>query len=223
MAEPDQVRRVFLSRARFVRDTPASATIESRTRAKREVPRRNAKRARPFFRSTIVGRGAIMKTLKATVLVAAMGLAGMALADPSRVTVSCAPADQLTAVKQNPMDRGQMRTKDWESALSTYLQKRADRQLPPGQRLDVTFDDIKLAGDYEPWHSPQAQDIRFMKDIYPPRATLSYKLTDADGRTIKEGSSKLLDMAYMQRPLPLSNTDPLRFDNGMLADWLKKE
>ena len=88
-----------------------------------------------------------------------------------------------------------MRAKDWESALTAHLQKRADRQLPPGQRLDVTFDDIKLAGDYEPWHSPQAQDIRFMKDIYPPRATLNYKLTDADGRTIKEGSSKLLDMA----------------------------
>lgn len=164
-----------------------------------------------------------MKTLKATVLVAAMSLAGIASADPSRVTVNWAPADQLTEVKQNPMERGQMRTKDWEGALTTYLQKRADRQLPPGQRLDVTFDDIKLAGDYEPWHSPQAQDIRFMKDIYPPRATLSYKLIDADGRTIKEGSSKLLDMAYLERPTVATDTDPLRFDKRLLDDWLKKE
>jgi hypothetical protein len=164
-----------------------------------------------------------MKTLKATVLVLAMGLAGVASADPARVTVNWAPADTLTEVKQNPMERGQMRTQDWESALTTYLQKRADRQLAPGQRLDVTFEDIKLAGDYEPWHSPQAQDIRFMKDIYPPRATLSYKLTDADGRTIKEGSSKLLDMAYLERSTPSTETDPLRFDKRMLDDWLRKE
>jgi len=164
-----------------------------------------------------------MKTLKATVLVAAMGLAGFASADQSRVTVNWAPADQLSEVKQNPMERGQMRTKDWEAALSTYLQKRADKQLAPGQRLDVTFEDIKLAGDYEPWHSPQAQDIRFMKDIYPPRATLTYKLTDADGRTIKEGTSKLLDMAYMERGTPTTETDPLRFDKRMLDDWLRKE
>jgi hypothetical protein len=164
-----------------------------------------------------------MKTLKATVLVMAMGFAGMASADPSRVTVNWAPADKLTEVKQNPMERGQLRTKDWESALTAYLQKRADRQLPAGQRLDVTFDDIKLAGDYEPWHSPQAQDIRFMKDIYPPRATLTYKLTDADGRTLKEGSSKLLDMAYLERSTPSTETDPLRFDKRMLDDWLRKE
>ena len=164
-----------------------------------------------------------MKTLKATVLVAAMGLAGFASADQSRVTVNWAPADQLTEVKQNPMERGQMRAKDWQGALTAYVQKRADRQLPPGQRLDVTFDDIKLAGDYEPWHSLQAQDIRFMKDIYPPRATVTYKLTDADGRTIKEGTSKLLDMAYMERGTPTTETDPLRFDKRMLDDWLRKE
>jgi hypothetical protein len=164
-----------------------------------------------------------MKMLKTTMLAAAMGLAGMASADPSRVTVNWAPADQLTEVKQNPMERGQLRVKDWESALTAYLQKRADKQLPPGQRLEVTFDDIKLAGDYEPWHSPQAQDIRFMKDIYPPRATLTYKLTDADGRTIREGTSKLLDMAFMERSMPAADTDRLRFDKRMLDDWLRKE
>ncbi len=164
-----------------------------------------------------------MKTLEASVLVAALGFASVASADPSRVTINWAPADTLTEVKQNPMERGQLRTKDWESALAIYLQKRADRQLPAGQHLDVTFEDIKLAGDYEPWHSPQAQDIRFMKDIYPPRATLSYKLSDANGQTIREGSNKLLDMAYLERPLPTTESDPLRFDKRMLDDWLRKE
>jgi hypothetical protein len=164
-----------------------------------------------------------MKTLKSSVLFAAMAMVGVAAADPSRVTVNWAPAEQLTEVRQNPMERGQLRAKDWESALGAYLQKRADKQLAPGQRLDVTFDDIKLAGDYEPWHSAQAQDIRFMKDIYPPRATLTYKLTDANGRTIKEGSSKLLDLAFMERPLPAGDSDPLRFDKRMLDDWLRKE
>ena len=162
-------------------------------------------------------------TLKATVLVAAMGLAGFASADQSRVTVNWAPADQLSEVKQNPMERGQMRTKDWEAALSTYLQKRADKQLAPGQRLDVTFEDIKLAGDYEPWHSPQAQDIRFMKDIYPPRATLTLQ-ADRRRRPHDQGrNQQAARHGLLERGTPTTETDPLRFDKRMLDDWLSKE
>jgi hypothetical protein len=164
-----------------------------------------------------------MKKLKVSVLLAAMGLAGVVWADSPRVTVTWAPSDTLTEVKQNPMQRGQLRTKDWESELGSYLQRRADKQLPAGQNLAVTIDDIKLAGDYEPWHSPQAQDIRFMKDIYPPRVTLHYRLTDAGGNTIREGSNKLLDLAFMERPLPPTDSDPLRFDKRLLDDWLRKE
>src|SRR5579885_338988 len=86
-----------------------------------------------------------------------------------RVQVSWAPAQRLSEVKNNQAHRGWMRPEEWMKRLSDHLRQRADAVLPPGDRLDVTIDDIKLAGDFEPWHGPDAQDIRFMKDLYPPR------------------------------------------------------
>ena len=41
--------------------------------------------------------------------------------------------------------------------------------------LQLTIDDIKLAGSFEPWRGPDAQDIRFLKDIYPPSMNLHYR------------------------------------------------
>ncbi|MBS0515368.1 MAG: DUF3016 domain-containing protein [Proteobacteria bacterium] len=142
---------------------------------------------------------------------------------PERVQVSWAPDNQLTEVRNNSFQRGWLKPEDWQKTLSTYLRQRADAILPPGQKLEVKFEDIKLAGDFEPWHGPNAQDIRFMKDIYPPRATLHYRLTDASGATIREGESKLSDLAYLQRTTVANSTDPLRYDKRMLDDWLTKE
>ena len=50
--------------------------------------------------------------------------------------------------------------------------KRANEVLPAGQTLTVTFTDIDLAGDFEPWRGGQAMDIRIVKDVYPPRMDL---------------------------------------------------
>jgi len=142
---------------------------------------------------------------------------------PSRVQVSWAPEQQLSEVKDNPMHRGWLRPKDWEKTLSDYISQRADRLLPPGEQLQVTIDDIKLAGAFEPWQGPDAQDIRFLKDIYPPRMDLHYKLTAADGTVIREGRGKLRDLAYLQRSTPMNSTDQLGYDKRMIDDWLRRE
>jgi hypothetical protein len=162
-------------------------------------------------------------TAAAACLALAACAAGPKTPLPDRVQVGWAPNNQLTEIKNNSLQRGWLRPEDWQKTLSEYLRKRADLILQPGQKLDVTFEDIKLAGDFEPWHGQNAQDIRFMKDIYPPRATLRYKLIDASGATIREGDSKLSDLAYLQRTTVADSTDPLRYDKRMLDDWLNKE
>ena len=159
----------------------------------------------------------------ACLALAACAAPGPRKALPERVQVSWAPNDQLTEVKNNSFGRGWLKPVDWQKTLSEYLRKRADLVLPPGQKLEVIFEDIKLAGDFEPWRGPNAQDIRFMKDIYPPRATLRYRVIDANGTTIREGESKLSDLAYLQRTTVVNSTDPLRYDKQMLDDWLDKE
>jgi hypothetical protein len=143
-------------------------------------------------------------------------------ADTTRVTVNWAPNDQLSEVRQNSSHRGYLEPAQWQKALGDFLRQRAERLLPAGQQLDVTIDDIKLAGDFEPWRGPTMQDVRILKDLYPPRIDLHFRLTDASGATLREGSAKLRDLAYLQHALPNDN-DPLRYDKRLLGDWLGTE
>jgi hypothetical protein len=141
---------------------------------------------------------------------------------PSRAQVVWAPVETLSEVKDNPLQRGSMQAKDWMKTLGDYLRARADVVLPPGQQLQVTIDDIKLAGDFEPWRGPAAQDIRFLTDLHPPRIDLHYTLLASDGSTIREDRSRLRDLSYLQRTVP-TTTDPLRYDKRLIDDWLRKE
>lgn len=173
-------------------------------------------RRHPMFRP-------LLALVAACLVLAACAAPGPKKPLPERVQVSWGPNDQLTEVKNNSFQRGWLKPADWQKALSESLRKRADLVLPPGQVLRVTVEDIKLAGDFEPWRGPDAQDIRYLKDIYPPRATLRWTLTDAHGTTIREGQSKLSDLGYLQRlPSTIAN-DPLRYDKRMLDDWVEKE
>ena len=143
---------------------------------------------------------------------------------PARVQVTWAPPDQLTEVKGNPFRYGLLRPEDWMKTLGDYMRIRADRVLPPGQQLQITIDDITLAGSFEPWRSPVLDDVRFIKDIYPPRLRLHYKLMASDGSTLREsGEVRLIDMAFLQHAGLPTETDLLRYDKRQIDDWLKKE
>lgn len=107
--------------------------------------------------------------------------------------------------------------------LKAFLIKHAAKMLPAGDRLEVTITDIKLAGAYEPWHGPNFRYVRFMKDVYPPRIDLQFKLIGSDGQVLREGSRKLRNLGYLQNGLTrLNDTDPLRYDKGLLDSWLRR-
>lgn len=171
------------------------------------------------------GYSALHGLLAAAMLALAAG-AAVARSDeaPARIDVTWAPAEKLSEVKDNPINRGWLRTEEWQKQLGDHLRKRADRILPPGQHLQVNIDDIHLAGAFEPWHTRiGTEDIRFLKDIYPPRIDLHFKLIASDGATIREGDAKLRDGAYLQRAVIYDSNDPLRFDKRLIDDWLKRE
>ena len=112
---------------------------------------------------------------------------------------------------------------DYLKSLKTYLIKRATKMLPPGDRLEVTVTDIKLAGGYEPWHGPNFRYVRFMKDVYPPRMDLTFKLVDSNGKVLREGSRKLKDLGYLYSGVAMpTNTDPLRYDKALIDRWLQR-
>ncbi len=131
------------------------------------------------------------------------------------------PADQYVDVRDgfSASEKGQAANLD---TLKQHIEQRADALVPAGQKLTVTLTEVDLAGDFEPWHNPDMNDVRIVKDIYPPRIDLEFKLTDAGGKVVKEGKRELRDLAFMMK-LSIDRDDPFRHEKAMLNDWLRTE
>lgn len=104
-----------------------------------------------------------------------------------------------------------------------HLQDVVPAHLAEGQKLTITFTDVDLAGDFELWHSARFSDVRIVKGIYPPRAVLKFKLTDATGTVVKEGERTLRDLNFQMSMSLYFNNDSIRYEKGMLDDWLRQE
>lgn len=144
-------------------------------------------------------------------------------ANSARVDVQFDHPENFTDLKDAymPSDKGQQA---YMEMFRDYIQERAARRLPEGQKLTITFTDIDMAGDFEPWRGPSAQDVRIVKSIYVPRLKFNYRITDAGGGVVKDGSANLTDLSFQQN---LSNaidtSDPLRYEKRLLDDWMRSE
>ena len=137
---------------------------------------------------------------------------------PVRTEVVFDQPDKFTDVKDGDFGTDRGRDAILEQ-IREFIVERAEKALPAGQKLTVTFADIDLVGEYEPWRGPQFSDVRIVKSIYPPRFKFSYKITDAAGKTVKEGKEELRDLAFDMR-LTIDRQDPLRYEKDILKDWI---
>ncbi|QYJ82861.1 DUF3016 domain-containing protein [Shewanella aegiceratis] len=104
--------------------------------------------------------------------------------------------------------------------LTKNLNKAAEKTLKPNQKLELVVTDVDLAGDVRPTFGATPNDIRVIKDIYPPQMTFSYQVLDGD-QVVIAGDEKLRDMSFMHTT-GVMNDKPLRHESKMLSDWLKK-
>jgi len=169
-----------------------------------------------------------MTKTKIVILLAAAGLlSGQLFAADSKaasgqVDITFDKPENFTDVKDSYMDSEKGR----DSILAefkTYVEEYAPKFLGPGMKLAVTFTDIDMAGDFEPWRGPSAQDVRIVKAIYIPRIKLTYRVTDAGGAVVKEGKSELTDLNFQSNINPMSNSDRLHYEKRLLNDWLRSE
>lgn len=106
--------------------------------------------------------------------------------------------------------------------LKNYVQKKAAPLLEDGQTLDILVTDVDRAGSYLP-SVGYGQPVRVVKDVYPPRITLHFRLLDGQGNVIREGDRKLSDLGFMHdSPGGLSDTDPLRYEKRVIDRWLAR-
>ena len=107
--------------------------------------------------------------------------------------------------------------------LRAHIAHQARSLLQPGQRLEVRFLEVDLAGDFEPGrHGPGSDHIRYLKEIYPPSMTLEFRLLDSNGSVISEGRRELKELGYLS-VTRLPNRDSLRYDKALLTDWMRRE
>ena len=167
-----------------------------------------------------------MKHIKASLFAAAVLAALPSFAADStaagQVEVTFQNPEKFRDIKDSSMDTEKGREANL-ALVREYIEERASRLLEPGQKLSVTITDIDLAGEYEPWRGPSAQDVRIVKSIYPPRFEMSFRVTDESGAVIKEGKSKLSDMNFQNNVHSANTSDPLRYEKRLLDDWLRRE
>jgi hypothetical protein len=145
-----------------------------------------------------------------------------ALTSSGPVQVQWTDPAQFTEIRHS-RNRWESERGNWVQKLAAHLQKSATGQLAAGQTLEVTFTDIELAGDFEPWQGPRLNDVRVLRDIYPPRIALNFTLRNAQGEVIDQGERKLTDLGYLQGLSLPNNQDSLRYEKRMLNDWLRRE
>jgi hypothetical protein len=144
--------------------------------------------------------------------------------DTSRVTVVFESPEKFTDLKDGMTDFENERGRErFLPFIREHLEKRGAKILPEGQKLTVTFTDIDLAGDFEAWHGMAFQDVRIVKSVYVPRLAFSYTLTDAGGQVLKQGERRLIDGGFQMRGTSAFDSDSLRYEKGMLDDWLRQE
>lgn len=167
-----------------------------------------------------------MKTTPA-LWIAILGLApaGLPAADEGR-TIARANVEFFEPLKFTDIRDNHMGTPDptvYLPQLRDHLLDRAKFHVPEGHALSVTITDVDMAGDFEPWRGPQWSDVRVVKDIYPPRINLVFRLTDAEGRVVKEGKRELRDLSFLMKITMAFRDDPLRHEKALIDDWLGHE
>jgi len=136
-----------------------------------------------------------------------------------RVEVTFDHPEKFTDAKQDSMDSEQGRNGILDQ-IREFMEQRGSDYLPAGFKLAITFTDVDLAGEFEPWRGAQWNDVRIVKEIYPPRFNLSYKLTDPAGKVLKEDKVELRDLSFMTR-LTINPQEPLHFEKDILGQWLQ--
>ena len=164
-----------------------------------------------------------MKTLRmalaAAGLIAAFSLRAATAGPAPRVEIVFDHPENFTDVKDSysGTDKGRDAIL---GQIRDFIVRKATPMIPEGYRLTLTFTDIDLAGEYEPWRGPQWDGVRIVKGIYPPAFKFAYSVTDSTGKVVKKGSEFIRDLGFEFRSV-LDRSDALHYEKEVLSDWLR--
>jgi hypothetical protein len=162
----------------------------------------------------------LTRVLTPALALAALLPAAHAAVEPAAIVVQDIHPENFTDLGDSRNPGPQVRAAYLES-LNRHLQERAARALTPGETLQVEISDVDMAGEFEGWHL-YADNVRMIRDIYPPRIDLHFILVDAAGSIVKDGDRKLRDTAFTRNVTAYSG-DPLRYEKALIDAWVDHE
>ena len=104
--------------------------------------------------------------------------------------------------------------------LERFLQEKTAVLLADGQSLELTVHDLDLAGDVTPMVGPQHQDIRVIRDLYPPRIDIEFKLYDQQGKVVAQHRDKVKNLGYLSGVSTYRSRQTLGYDKALLQEWV---
>ena len=130
------------------------------------------------------------------------------------VEIKWTDPDKYRDIHQGTDGRESFR-KNLFSNLDKHFTKLAS-QLPEGQILKVEVTDIDLAGTT--FHGGMNQ-VRVIKDMYPPRINFSFELIDADKTQLLKDDVKLKNLNFMMRRSLKYRNSTLSYEKEMIDKW----
>jgi Protein of unknown function (DUF3016) len=151
-------------------------------------------------------------------------IAGCAAAAPvdesaARISVSFVEPEKFTDARRAelaPTSAGILRE------LEKFLIDAGLRYVPETMKLNIRVTDIDLAGDFELFRGPPADQVRIVKGLYPPHIMLEFEIIDSAAMVVKSGKRDLTDINYQLRSV-YPREDHLRYGKDILRDWLRAE
>jgi len=164
----------------------------------------------------------LVHRLHETAAIALIVIAGCAAAadeSVSRVSVAFVEPEKFTDARRTelePTSSGILRE------LEKFLIETGARYVPEGMRLNIRVTNVDLAGNFELFHGPQADQVRITKGLYPPHIVLEFEVVDSTAKVVKSGKRDLTDIDYQLRSF-YPREDYLRYEKDILRDWLRAE
>ena len=137
-------------------------------------------------------------------------------------TAEFADVSEFTDFSVNGMTE-EKTLKIFERELADELEKISNKYLAEGETLVITFTDIDMAGDIQPWRNRTNSDIRYIESIYPPRLKFTYVLSDAGGEVLEEGDVSESDLGFQLNAASSVKGRHMSFfyELELLSDWAR--
>lgn len=109
----------------------------------------------------------------------------------------------------------------FKKEIESYMERVAEQELPDGSVLKLTVTNVDLAGEFEPWR--MNEDVRIVREIYPPKMRFSYTL-QKDGEVVSKGKESLSDIDFtFNIGRRFFDQDQFFYEKEMLGEWVRNE